>query len=147
MDTRHPPYRAMASSTIIPIDQEPAPGSNSPASEKHAVAIKPSSKEPGEIECLEVVARPLGDSMASPPAMARAMHRKALIQFAVLCMPSFVFGWGVGVIPPLVPRILETYHVGDAPHYCKNTHDKSLSQIEYSVLSISLSMVSVVRPT
>ncbi|KAM5537669.1 hypothetical protein V8D89_008747 [Ganoderma adspersum] len=119
----------MASSTTFPIDQEAASAPSSPTDEKYTVSANPSSKEPDEIQVdsLEVIATSVDEIEANPPIVTKAMHRKGIIQFVVLCMGNFVCGWDAGVVGPLGPRILEAYHVG------------------YSLLSIGFSIMAVGR--
>lgn len=118
----------MASSTPFPIDQEAAPALSSPTSEKCAVSANPSIKEPDDniqADSLEVMATSVDEIMANPPTATKAMRRKGMVQFVVLCMGNFVCGWTAGVVGPLGPRLLEAYHVRDMARYCLHAHDRS----------------------
>ena len=45
------------------------------------------------------------------PIQTPAMKRKALWQFATLCLSIYVSGWNDGTIGPLLPRLQEVYNV------------------------------------
>ena len=84
------------------------------------------------------------ESNAHPDA--KAMRRKAWLQFFALCMAIFVAGWNDGTTGPLVPRLQEVYHVG-----CRNRPLHScgllahLCQVGYAVVSLIFIANCIVR--
>ena len=107
-----------------PTQQQPAA---LPPGEKIVSFVSRSDKTQEDIVAVEVVTGTVGDALEpTQPVMTKAMHHQWLIQFAVLCMASFLVGWSDAIIGPAVPRLREFYHVSLYSYRFRDAHDDVL---------------------
>ena len=97
-----------------------------PPGEKTAFVSR-SDKTQEDIVAVEVVTGTMGDALEPTQLVtSKAMHHQWLIQFAVLCMASFLVGWSDAIIGPAVPRLREFYHVSLYSYRFRDAHDDVL---------------------
>ncbi len=82
-----------------------------PTSNRASPTLDSEDKESRELEATQL---PVLESQTAPggvPIQTPAMKRKALWQFATLCLSIYVSGWNDGTLGPLLPRLQTVYNV------------------------------------